>query len=227
MGGVREQRLVVDVEGINVSAAWIDHPDAGQVLVLGHGAGGTLDAPFLVGFARAAAELGLATLRFSFVYAERGRRAPDRPPLLLAASRAAFARAGALAGDRPLFAGGKSMGGRIASMAAAEGMPAAGLVFLGYPLHPPGKPDRLRDDHLDSVPAPMLFLQGTRDPFATPELLGRVVARLGPRAELRWVDGGDHSFRVPGPRIDAASIGAGLASPAAEFARRHATIGLD
>ena len=119
------------------------------------------------------------------------------------------------------------MGGRIASMAAAEGMPAAGLVFLGYPLHPPGKPDRLRDDHLDYVPAPMLFLQGTRDPFATPELLGRVAARLGPRAELRWVDGGDHSFRVPGPRIDAASIGAGLASPAAEFARRHATIGLD
>ncbi|MFL6040324.1 MAG: alpha/beta family hydrolase, partial [Gaiellales bacterium] len=166
---------------------------------------------------------------FNFVYTEKGRRSPDRPPVLVATWRAAAAWLAARpeAKGRPLVLGGKSMGGRIASMAAAEGMPAAGLVFLGYPLHPPGKPDRLRDDHLDSVPAPMLFLQGTRDPFATPELLGRVAARLGPRAELRWVDGGDHSFRVPGPRIDAASIGAGLASPAAEFARRHATIGLD
>ena len=220
MGGGSEQRLVVDVEGVEVSAAWIDHPDAGQVLVLGHGAGGTLDAPFLVGFARAAAELGLATLRFSFVYAERGRRAPDRPPLLLAASRAAFARAGALAGGRPLFAGGKSMGGRIASMAAAEGMPAAGLVFLGYPLHPPGKPDRLRDAHLDAVPAPMLFLQGTRDSFAQPALLAGVLERLGSRAQLVSIEGGDHSFARAGASRGGRLIGASLAPAAAAFVER-------
>jgi uncharacterized protein len=197
MGGGSEQRLVVDVEGVEVSAAWIDHPDAGQVLVLGHGAGGTLDAPFLVGFARAAAELGLATLRFSFVYAERGRRAPDRPPLLLAASRAAFARAGALAGGRPLFAGGKSMGGRIASQAVAKGAAADGLVFLGYPLHAPGRTDTLRDRHLPQIRVPMLFLQGTRDAFARWDLIEPLVGRLAPRATLHRVEGGDHSFAVP------------------------------
>ena len=206
---------------------WIDPAGADAVLVLAHGAGSGMRAPFMEGFAEEIGRLGIATLRFEFPYMQAGRRAPDRPPVLLDSWRGAFAEGGSRAAGRRVFAGGKSMGGRIASMAAAEGMPAAGLVFLGYPLHPPGKPDRLRDAHLDAVPAPMLFLQGTRDPFATPQLLKRVAARLGQRAELRWVEGGDHSFRVPGPRIDAASIGAGLASPAAEFARRHATIGLD
>ncbi len=121
-----------------------------------------------------------------------------------------------------MLAGGKSMGGRIASMAAAEGMPAAGLVFLGYPLHPPGRPDRLRDEHLDAVAVPMLFLQGTRDTFARPDLLAAVLERLGPRAELVSIEGGDHSFRVAGGRRDAATIAAGLADPAAAFVRRVA-----
>jgi predicted alpha/beta-hydrolase family hydrolase len=114
------------------------------------------------------------------------------------------------------------MGGRIASMAAAEGMPAAGLVFLGYPLHPPGRPDKIRDAHLDAVPAPMLFLQGTRDTFARTELVAAVIARLGPRAEYRPVEGGDHSFRVPGGPRDAGVIAASLAEPAAAFMRRVA-----
>jgi uncharacterized protein len=222
---MEERRLRVDVGDGSVSAAWVDHSGASAAMVLGHGAGSGMDSPFVAGFAQAAALLGLATLRFMFPYMERGRRAPDRPPLLLATVQAAFEATGSLAGDRPVLAGGKSLGGRIASMAAAEGLAAAGLIFLGYPLHPPGKPERLRDAHLDAVRVPMLFLQGTRDPFATPELLEAVVARLGGRAELRWIEGGDHSFKTPGRRIDAGQVGAGLAEPAADFARRMAAAG--
>jgi hypothetical protein len=98
-------------------------------------------------------------------------------------------------------------------------MPAAGLVFLGYPLHPPGRPDKIRDAHLDDVVMPMLFLQGSRDTFARPDLLAAVIARLGARAEYVEVAGGNHSFRVPGGPRDAATIAAGLAGPAAEFIR--------
>lgn len=179
-------------------------------------------SPFMTGFAEAIGTKGVATLRFDFPYMRAGKRAPNRPPALLDAWREAFAAATDRAGGRPVLAGGKSMGGRIASMAAAEGMPAAGLVFLGYPLHPPGRPDRLRDEHLDAVAVPMLFLQGTRDTFARPDLLAAVLERLGPRAELVSIEGGDHSFRVAGGRRDAATIAAGLADPAAAFVRRVA-----
>ncbi len=164
---------------------WIDPPDADTVLVLGHGAGSGMRTPFMAGFAEAIGRLGVATLRFEFPYMQAGRKAPDRAPVLVEAWNAAFAEGVAGARGRPVFAGGKSMGGRIASMAAAEGMPAAGLVFLGYPLHPPGRPDRIRDAHLDAVAAPMLFLQGSRDTFARPDLLAAVIARLGPRARVR------------------------------------------
>jgi predicted alpha/beta-hydrolase family hydrolase len=199
---------------------WIDPPDAVAVLVLGHGAGSGMRSPFMTGFAEAIGELRVATLRFDFPYMQAGRRAPDRAPVLLEAWREAFADAVDRAGGRPVFAGGKSMGGRIASMAAAEGMPSAGLVFLGYPLHPPGRPDRIRDAHLDAVSVPMLFVQGTRDTFAQPQLLAAVLARLGPRAQLVAVEGGDHSFRVAGGPRDGAVIAAGLAEPAAAFVRR-------
>jgi uncharacterized protein len=201
---------------------WIDPPDAVAVLVLGHGAGSGMRSPFMTGFAEAIGELGVATLRFDFPYMQAGRRAPDRAPVLLEAWREAFANAVDRAGGRPVFAGGKSMGGRIASMAAAEGMPAAGLVFLGYPLHPPGRPDRIRDAHLDAVPVPMLFMQGTRDTFSQPDLLAAVITRLGPRAQLVSVEGGDHSFRVAGGPRDGAVVAAGLADPAAAFVRRVA-----
>jgi uncharacterized protein len=201
---------------------WIDPPDAVAVLVLGHGAGSGMRSPFMTGFAEAIGELGVATLRFDFPYMRAGRRAPDRAPVLLEAWREAFADAVDRADGRPVFAGGKSMGGRIASMAAAEGMPAAGLVFLGYPLHPPGRPDRIRDAHLDAVSVPMLFVQGTRDTFAQPDLLAAVLARLGPRAQLVSVEGGDHSFRVAGGPRDGAVVAAGLAEPAAAFVRRVA-----
>jgi hypothetical protein len=198
---------------------WIDPPGADAVLVLAHGAGSGMRAPFMSGFAEGVGRLGVATLRFEFPYMQAGRRAPDRPQALLGAWREAFAEGVERAEGRPVFAGGKSMGGRIASMAAAEGMAAAGLVFLGYPLHPPGRPEKIRDAHLDAVPAPMLFLQGSRDAFARPDLLAAVIARLGPRAHYVEVTGGDHSFRIPGGSRDGAVIGASLAEPAATFIR--------
>jgi predicted alpha/beta-hydrolase family hydrolase len=198
---------------------WIDPAGAETVLVLAHGAGSGMRAPFMEGFAEEIGRLGVATLRFEFPYMRAGRRAPDRPPVLIDAWRDAFADGVSRAGGRRVFAGGKSMGGRIASMAAAEGMPAAGLVFLGYPLHPPGRPEKIRDAHLPDVPVPMLFLQGSRDTFARPDLLAGVLARLGPRAQHVEVAGGDHSFRVPGGPRDARVVGASLAEPAARFMR--------
>ena len=201
---------------------WIDPPDSDAVLVLGHGAGSGMRSPFMAGFAEAIGKLRIATLRFDFPYMRAGRRAPDRAPVLVEAWREAFAAGVERASGRPVFAGGRSMGGRIASMAAAEGMPAAGLVFLGYPLHPPGRPDKIRDAHLDAIAVPMLFLQGTRDTFARPELLAAVLARLRPRAELVSIEGGSHAFRVPGGPSDPAVIAAQLAEPAAAFVHRVA-----
>jgi predicted alpha/beta-hydrolase family hydrolase len=129
-------------------------------------------------------------------------------------------------GGQPLWAAGKSFGGRMASMAVAEGMSAAGLVYLGYPLHPPGKPEKLRDEHLYGLTLPMLFLQGTRDTFATPELLEAVAARIGPSATVQWCEGGDHSFAVAGVKRSADETGASLAPAVAEFLKaRGATTG--
>ena len=134
-------------------------------------------------------------MRFNFPYTEAGRRAPDPQPRLGACWQAV---AEVVAKDAPKpFLGGKSLGGRIASHVVADGFPAGGLVFLGYPLHPPGKPERIRDAHLFRIEAPMLFLQGTRDPFAMPELLHSTVKTL-PSASLFEIEGGDHSFKVKG-----------------------------
>jgi len=198
----------------------IEPPTPRAALVLGHGAGSPAASPFLAGFCRAIGELGVATQRFDFPYMAAGRRAPDRPPVLIAAWQAAFARAAERWPAMPLFAGGRSMGGRIASMAAAEGMPAAGLVFLAYPLHPPGRPEKLRDAHLYGLSQPMLFVQGTRDAFAQPALLAAVLERLGDRAQLISIEGADHGFRRAGGPRDAATLGAELASPAARFIER-------
>jgi uncharacterized protein len=198
-------------------------PDrARAMLVLGHGAGSPMTSPFLTGFCTAIAQLGIATDRFDFPYMRAGRRAPDRAPVLVAAYREAAQRAGDAAAGLPLFAGGRSMGGRIASMAAAEGMGVAGLVFLAYPLHPPGRPERIRDAHLYDLTVPMLFVQGSRDAFAQPELLAAVLQRLGERAQLLSVEGGDHGFRRAGGPRDGAEIGASLAQPVAAFIDRVA-----
>ncbi|MFJ6078077.1 alpha/beta family hydrolase [Pseudarthrobacter sp. NPDC092419] len=209
-----------------VSVAYERPAGPTATLVVAHGAGAGMDHPFLTGFTAALNGLGVATLRFNFPYREAGRRFPDRPPAAIATWRAVMAAAAGEAarhGDTgPVWAAGKSFGGRMASMAFAEGMPAAGLVFLGYPLHAPGKPEKLRDEHLYGLTVPMLFLQGSRDTFATPPILEDVVGRIGPNAVLRWVDGGDHSFAVAGRKRSAEEIGAGLAAPVAEFIARSA-----
>jgi predicted alpha/beta-hydrolase family hydrolase len=194
----------------------MDGPGDGPILVLAHGAGGTMRNPLLDGFAAGLAAAGVTCLRFNFLYSEKGRRSPDRQPLLREAWSAAFARATEL-GD-PAWAGGKSMGGRMASMMVADGeLDADGLVFVGYPLHPPGKPDRLRDEHLGRIEVPMLWLQGTADPFARWDLLERVLGRLGKRATLHRVEGGDHSFRVRGQKRDDQGTGTALGEAAARF----------
>jgi predicted alpha/beta-hydrolase family hydrolase len=186
-------------DGGEVSGAW-NRPDGRprSALVLAHGAGHGMDTRLLVDIAEALAARGVAVLRFNFPYMEAGRRGPDPQPRLEACYRAV---AGAVAEkfERP-YLGGKSMGGRIASHVVADGFPAAGLVFLGYPLHPPGQPERIRDAHLRQIEVPMLFLQGTRDPFATPELLHATVEGLQ-LARLVEIDGGDHSFKVRGRSI--------------------------
>ena len=186
------------------------------------GAGAGMDHPFLVGFARACIDEGLATLRFNFPYLEGGRRSPDSEAVLRDAWRAAFASAWMRRKGEPVWASGKSLGGRIASMSAADGEIApAGLVFLGYPLHPPGKPERLRDEHLNRIEVPMLFLQGTSDPFASPDLLSVVVGKLGGRAVHVRFEGGGHSFEVRGRKRDPREVGASLAPHAATFIREH------
>jgi predicted alpha/beta-hydrolase family hydrolase len=215
-----ETPVTIDVGDVQVSGVYARPDNPFATLVVAHGAGAGMEHPFMSGFTRALNDDGVATLRFNFPYREAGRKFPDRPPAAIAAWRAAMDAARSRSEGEPLWAAGKSFGGRMASMAVAEGMPASGLVYLGYPLHPPGKPEKLRDEHLYGLELPMLFLQGTRDTFATPELLEGVVSRVGPNATLHWCEGGDHSFAVAGHKRGAAEIGASLAPAAAAFLRR-------
>jgi uncharacterized protein len=216
-----EERFTIEEERVRVSGAYARPADPAATLVLAHGAGAGMDHPFMAGFARAMNDEGFATLRFNFPYIESGRRAPDPAPFLQEAWRAAFVVASGRAKGEPVWAGGKSLGGRIASMAVADGMPAAGLVFLGYPLHPPGRPERIRDEHLYGIDVPMIFVEGTRDAFATPELLAGVIAKLGDRATLISIEGGDHSFNVKGAKRDAREVAAALAQPVAASIRER------
>ena len=181
-----------------VSALLLRPPDARLLYVVAHGAGAGMRHPFLESIAARLAERGVATLRYQFPYVERRARRPDPPEVAAATVRAAVEEAERAAPGLPLVAGGKSFGGRMTSTAAAaEPLPGVrGLVFLGFPLHPPGRPGITRAEHLDRVSVPMLFLQGTRDEFAELKLLQSVLKHLGKRATLRLVDGGDHSFRV-------------------------------
>jgi predicted alpha/beta-hydrolase family hydrolase len=212
-----EERFSFDAGRAEVAAAFATPGAGSDVLVIAHGAGAGMDHPFLVGFARAMNDLGVGTMRFNFPYMEAGRRSPDPPAVAVASWRAAMEAAGARADGGAVAAGGKSYGGRMASVAVAEGMLAGRLVFLGYPLHPPGKTERIRDDHLYGIDVPMLFLHGTGDPFAQPELLAAVVKKLGRRATLHEVQGGDHSFNVRGHKRPPAEVGASLAPVAAPF----------
>ncbi len=172
---------------------------ARALLVYAHGAGADMRHSFMETSCEKLAARGIATLRYQFPYTEQGKRAPN-PPALLTLTVGAAVRTGAkLARGLPLFAGGKSMGGRMTSLAASEGKleGLAGIVFFGFPLHPAGKPSADRSAHLADVDCPMLFLQGTRDKLAELDLLQPVCAKLGRRATLHIIDEGDHSFHVP------------------------------
>jgi hypothetical protein len=169
-------------------------------LILGHGAGAGQRSAFMVDFADALAALGLDVVTFNFPYIEQGRKIPDRAPVLEACYRAVIDAVSASleSARRALFIGGKSMGGRIATQVAAADPDRrlAGLVLLGYPLHPPGKPAERRDKHLPAIARPMLFVQGTRDAFGTPEELAPILATLQPAPVVEVVVKGDHSFKL-------------------------------
>jgi hypothetical protein len=173
--------------------------DARVVYVLAHGAGAGMRHPFLGRIAAVLGERSVATLRYQFLYMERKQRRPDPPATAVMVVQAAVAAAARAAPGLPLVAGGKSFGGRMTSTAQAEAaLPGVrGLVFFGFPLHPPGKPGVTRADHLDRIEVPMLFLQGDRDEFAESILLRQVLRKLGRRATLHVVKDGDHSFGVP------------------------------
>ena len=182
-----------------VSGLLLVPADARACYVLAHGAGAGMAHPFMAAVAQGLAERGIATLRYQFPYMERGSKRPDTPRTAHAAVRAAVADAARRLPGLPLFAGGKSFGGRMTSQAQAESpLPEVrGLVFLGFPLHPAGKPSDERAAHLFDVTAPMLFLQGTRDGLANLDYLQPLVERLGARATLRLFQDADHSFHVP------------------------------
>ncbi|HXK10927.1 MAG TPA: alpha/beta family hydrolase [Vicinamibacteria bacterium] len=184
----------LEIPGAEASASL--HGRGRTVVVLGHGAGGNRRHPMLVALADAVAASGRAALLYDFPYAAKGRRRPDPPAVLEATTRAAAALALEETGALRIVHGGRSMGGRIASQVVAAGGRADGLAFLGYPLHPPGQPERRREAHLPRIEAPMLFVQGTRDDFAREDLLLALVERLGPRAELAHIREADHSFGV-------------------------------
>lgn len=190
----------IDVDdGRRVSGLLLAPADARACYVMAHGAGAGMQHPFMEAVANELASVGVATLRYQFPYMERGSRRPDSPKLAHATVRAAVTEAARLAPGLALFAGGKSYGGRMTSQAQAElPLPGVrGLVFLGFPLHPPGKPSDRRGAHLFDVRIPLLFLQGTRDRLADLKFVEPLVGRLGEPATLALFDGADHSFHVP------------------------------
>jgi predicted alpha/beta-hydrolase family hydrolase len=203
-----------------LSALWDGASDPVAVAVVAHGAMNDMRHPFFVGVAEGLAAGGVSALRFNFPYTDAGRRYPDRPPVLFDAFQAALDEATKRAGGLPVVAGGKSMGGRMASMMAAkqeESFPATALVFFGYPLHAPGKPDQRRDEHLPKIRIPMLFIQGTSDSLARFDLMEDLVGRLAPLARMHAIEGGDHSFRVRGAKRPDLEIGRDLGAVAARF----------
>jgi predicted alpha/beta-hydrolase family hydrolase len=196
---VATQALRIRVDGNTQVSALLELPrQARACYVMAHGAGAGMEHPFMTATAQGLAERGIATLRFQFPYMERGARRPDAAPVAHAAVRAAVAEAQRRMPTLPLYAGGKSFGGRMTSQAqAAEPMPAVrGLIFLGFPLHPTGHPGTERAQHLFEVRVPALFLQGTRDALAEMPLMRSVAAKLGQRATLKALEGADHAFHV-------------------------------
>lgn len=186
-------------DDLRVSGLLERPPDARALFVLGPGAGANMRHSFLSDLSAALAARCIASLRYQFPYMERNSRRPDTPAVCHATIRAAIAWAGEFEPALPLIAGGKSFGGRMTSQAQALApLPAVrGLVFLGFPLHPPKKPSTARADHLAKIDIPLLFVQGMRDDLAEVQLIHRVIEALGDRARLAMIDGADHTFHVP------------------------------
>lgn len=195
-------RTVPVTADAQVSAVWAVPAGyrAGRdaALALAHGAGSDMDSPFISHLHEALAERGILTVKFNFPYKERGAKAPDRAPVLEDTWRAVIesVRGDPSLAPGALFLGGKSMGGRIASQVLAQGETAAGLVFLGYPLHPSGRPEKLRIAHLPDIGCPMLFIEGTRDPLCDLGLLRSALQSVAVSVQLHVIEGADHSFRV-------------------------------
>jgi hypothetical protein len=192
--------VTIDLGGARrVSGILTAAPQSQACFVVAHGAGAGMQHPFMAKLATDLGKLKVATLRYQFPYMEKGGRRPDPPPLCHATVRAAVAAAHALLPALPLFAGGKSFGGRMTSQAQAHSpLPdVRGLIFLGFPLHPPNQPSDTRAAHLLEIKVPMLFLQGARDTYAIPTLLNPLITRLGSLATLRLLPDADHSFHVP------------------------------
>lgn len=203
---------------VSVTTAWSEPDDDSRgVVAIAHGAGAGMDHPFLVGFSEALRVSGFTTVRFNFPYVEAGRRMPGPAAHALLTWRAVVDSIRAERPDATIWACGKSYGGRMASMAAAEGLEVDGLVYLGYPLHPPGKPEKPRVEHLPAVRPPQLFVEGTNDPFVQPlSQLEDAVASCQD-ARIAWIDGGGHSFEVKGSKRPADVVGAGLAPLVVDF----------
>jgi predicted alpha/beta-hydrolase family hydrolase len=198
MRSIVPRPVAITVNDAHVSGLLQAPPEARACYVLAHGAGAGMTHPFMAAIADGLAERGIATLRYQFPYMERGSKRPDTPKLAQATVRAAVLEASRRVPELPLFAGGKSFGSRMTSQAqVASPLPGVrGLVFLGFPLHPPGKPSDERAKHLFDVKIPLLFLQGTRDEFAELELLAPLCKRLR-HATLTLFQDADHSFHVP------------------------------
>lgn len=194
------RQIIIPLDGdATVSGLWLAPPNAKAAYVFAHGAGAGMAHKYMTAIAEGLADRGVATLRYNFPYMERGSGRPDKPELAHQVVRAAVTKANELAPNLPLFAGGKSFGGRMTSQAQALAqLPnVRGLIFFAFPLHPAGKPGDDRAEHLGDVAIPMLFLQGTNDALASLDLLKPVVQRLGKRATLALSEHADHGFHVP------------------------------
>ncbi len=195
-----EQSKIVSPRGghFGIVYATFSYPPKDQsCLIIAHGAGGPMYSPFVTYFHKGLAAKGYLTVKFNFPYMEARRKIPDKREVLEASYRQVIEEVKTSKYQpKHIFVGGKSMGGRIASQVVASGTDVDGLFFLGYPLHRPGRPEMLRDEHLYRIEKPMLFLSGTKDQFAKKDLLDAVVSKLGDRAEIHWIEGGDHSFNT-------------------------------
>ncbi|MGH9321507.1 MAG: alpha/beta hydrolase family protein [Vicinamibacteria bacterium] len=184
--------------GSEVTVSVAQGSGSGAAAIIAHGAGGNMDTPSLRGLQQSLASSGVTAVRFNFLYSEKKKKSPDRQPILIDCWRSVADWVRREHSPSKLFLGGRSMGGRMASYLVADGYPADGVFFIAYPLHPPGKRDRQRKDHLPRIGVPMLFVSGTADAFANMDLLEPVVREL--HAQVHFIEGADHGFKVPKSR---------------------------